>query len=300
MTATPIHIALTFDDKYWAPAYALMRSVCLFTYRRKDIAFHLFHRSLSDTHRAALEQITTEFGATLNFYDIDQNPGFVSIAARARYNTRLSNIVYARILFAQLLPPGITRLLYLDCDMLVRVPIERLYDRDMQGFPLAAVPDYNGAQIITGRSLTDNRGIFDVAMRYFNAGLLLIDMNKWRDMHILEKFEAAIDDGTLAKIYYDQDFLNLAFKENWLELDNLWNFVNPRQTHEVLNPHILHYTGDRKPWLVKPKVAFASLYRHAMTNDVYYRYLLERVPAWRRPFIRLVERINRRAGPPSP
>ena len=33
----PIHIALTFDDSYWAPAYATMRSICLTTRRRGDI-----------------------------------------------------------------------------------------------------------------------------------------------------------------------------------------------------------------------------------------------------------------------
>lgn len=299
MPASPIHIVLTFDDRYWAPAYALMRSVCLFTFRRKDVVFHLFHRTLSAEHRAALETIHTEFGASQIFYDIDAHAGFVSIAKRARYNPRLSNIVYARILFAELLPADVTRLLYLDCDMMVRAPIERLYEIDMQGFPLAAVPDYVGVQIMTRRSVIDPRGIFDAAMRYFNAGLLLIDMNQWRQMNILERFEAAIADGTLARIYYDQDFLNLTFRENWLELDTYWNLLDPRPSHEVLNPHILHYTGKKKPWLYKPLVAFARLYRHVMTNDVYYRYMIERVPAWLRPFIRFVERINKKTGAPG-
>ncbi|MEQ1769437.1 MAG: glycosyltransferase family 8 protein [Devosia sp.] len=296
MAQTDIHIVVTFDDRYWAPAFALMRSVCLFTFRRKDLVFHLFHRTISDPHRQALDRIATEFGARLVYYDIDRNAAFTSIAARARYNKRLSNIVYARILFAQLLPADVSRLLYLDCDMLVRVPIERLTEMDMAGYPLAAVPDYIGAQIMTRKSLKDPRGIFDAAMRYFNAGLLLIDMDKLRGLDILGQFEAAIDSGLLDKIYYDQDFLNIAFRDNWLELDRFWNLLDPRQSHEVLNPSILHYTGNRKPWLYKPKVAFARLYRHVMTNEVYYAYMLERAPAWQRPFIRLVERANLRTG----
>ena len=183
--------------------------------------------------------------------------------------------------------------------MMVRAPIERLFDIDMQGFPLAAVPDYLGAQVMTRRSLIDPRGIFDPAMRYFNAGMLLIDMHKWRQMDILGKFEQAIADGTLNKIYYDQDFLNLTFRENWLELQQLWNLLDPRPSHMALNPHILHYTGAAKPWLIKPKVAFARLYRHVMTNVVYYEYLLERSPAWQRPVIRLIERMNKKTGTPD-
>jgi len=35
----PDHIALTFDDYFWAPAYATMRSVCLTTRRRADLVF---------------------------------------------------------------------------------------------------------------------------------------------------------------------------------------------------------------------------------------------------------------------
>jgi lipopolysaccharide biosynthesis glycosyltransferase len=296
---SPIHIVLTFDDRYWAPAYAMMRSLCLFTFRRKDIRFHLFHRPITPGHWAWIEKIHTEFGAEIISYDIDANRTFTSIAKRAHYNARLSNIVYARILFSELLPAEVERVLYLDCDMMARAPIERLYDIDMQGFPLAAVPDYVGAQIMTRRSLIDPRGIFDPAMRYFNAGMLLIDMVKWRQMDILGKFEQAITDGTLAKIYYDQDFLNLTFRENWLELHQFWNLHDPRPSHMALNPHLVHYTGDKKPWLIMPKVAFARLYRHIMTNPVYYQYLRERSPAWQQPFIRFVERRNKITGTPD-
>lgn len=299
MTSTPINIVLTFDDRYWAPAYALMRSVCLFTFRRKEVRFHLFHRPISPSHWAWLQKINTEFGAELISYDIDANQTFTSIAKRARYNERLSNIVYARVLFDELLPKDIDRILYLDCDMMVRAPIERLYDIDMQGFPLAAVPDYVAAQIMTRRSLIDPRGIFDPAMRYFNAGLLLIDMHKWRTLDILGKFEQAITDGTLDKIYYDQDFLNLAFRENWLELHQFWNLHDPRPAHMALNPYLVHYTGDTKPWLVMPNVAFARLYRHVMTNPVYYEYLLERTPGWLRPIVKFVERMNKKTGTPD-
>ena len=52
-----MHIALTFDDNFWAPAYATMRSVCLFTHRRSELVFHLCHRTITDQHRADLAKI---------------------------------------------------------------------------------------------------------------------------------------------------------------------------------------------------------------------------------------------------
>jgi lipopolysaccharide biosynthesis glycosyltransferase len=296
MTAKPIHVVLAMDDKYWAPAYALMRSVCLFTFRRTDLRFHIFTSGLKPDHLAVIEDLQREFGATQIFYDIPHDPHFAAIADKARQSGQFPNIVYGRILIAKILPPDIERLIYLDCDMLVRVPIERLAEMDMQGYPLAAVPDYAGAQIMTRKSLIDPRRIFDPAMRYFNSGLLLIDMHKWRELKVEDKFVEAIDSGLLAQIYYDQDFLNLTFRDNWLELDRFWNLLDPRPSHAALNPHVLHYTGERKPWLVRPKVAYARLYRHVMTNEIYYRYLIERSPAWQKPLIRLVERLNRQVG----
>ena len=74
MTA-PIHIALTFDDNFWAPAYALMRSVCLFTRRRRDLVFHLCHRTLLPAHQTDLEGIAEEFGGTCFLRFDDTNPG---------------------------------------------------------------------------------------------------------------------------------------------------------------------------------------------------------------------------------
>src|SRR4051794_22660380 len=115
--AQPIHIALTFDDPYWAPAFATMRSICLTTHRRADLVFHLCHRALDPEHKADFTKITDEFGSQVRYYDIDAIPLFVSVAQRAPYNHRLSNIVYARLLFAEIMPAEVTRLTYLDCDM---------------------------------------------------------------------------------------------------------------------------------------------------------------------------------------
>ncbi|MBU1174796.1 MAG: glycosyltransferase family 8 protein [Alphaproteobacteria bacterium] len=273
----PIHIALTFDDNYWAPAYATMRSVCLATHRRKDLVFHLCHRTLTKRHVADLSRITDEFGATLAWYDLDKDARFADIAARARYNRRLSNIVYARLMFGELLPATVTRLIYLDCDMYVRAPIEELAEMDMEGSPVAAVRDTYSFQIIGGRDIRANQDLFYLTDMYFNAGLLVIDMDAWRREGVLAKFEQVMQDGTLERIYYDQDFLNLAFHGRWKRLDTLWNVINPRAAHEAFDPKLLHYTDRRKPWNLFSFVAFARTYRHVMTNDLFYAYMRHRL-----------------------
>ncbi|GGF38775.1 hypothetical protein GCM10011321_32180 [Youhaiella tibetensis] len=282
-----LHIVLTFDDNFWAPAYAVMRSVCLFTHRRRDLVFHLCQRGITDEHRADLTRIETEFEATLVWYDLDAWDLFADIAERMPYNKRLTNIVYARLLIDRLVGPDVERVLYLDCDMLVRAPIEDILEIDMRGLPIAAVRDTKGAFIVAGRDLASNRDIFDVADPYFNAGMILIDIAKWRDACLLDRLEEMFADGTMARIYYDQDFLNLVFRNNWLYLDPRWNVIDARHSHEGLDPAILHYTGWSKPWHVYSIVAFRRIYRHVMTNELFYRFMRHRWKRWWQKKLRL-------------
>jgi lipopolysaccharide biosynthesis glycosyltransferase len=277
------HIALTFDDNFWAPAYATMRSVCLFTHQREELVFHLCHRTLSAQHRSDLEAIAAEFPVTLRWYDLDQSRMFRDIAGRMPENKRLSNIVYARLMLDRLVGDEVQRILYLDCDMLVRDDVAWLFSLDLEANAIAAVRDTMGAFITGGRDLKHNRDLFDPADHYFNAGMILIDVARWREADIVGRMEQAYASGVMQRIYYDQDLLNLIFKNQWLELPWRWNTIDARHAHEGLDPAILHYTGEHKPWSVLlgvlRTVAFARLYRHVMTNALFYRFARHR---WRR------------------
>ncbi len=52
-----------------------------------------------------------------------------------------------------------------------------------------------------------------------------------------------------------------------------------------MHPVIVHYTGHRHPWNMFSGTAFQRLYRHVMTNDIYYAYLAERLPRWLQPLV---------------
>ena len=124
--SAPIHIVLAFDDNFWAPAYTVMRSICLSTHRRGDVVFHLLHMPITDEHRHDLDGITREFGATLRWYPLEKSDLFDFFAAGLPASARWPKVVYARMLLAELLPEDIERIINLDCDMLVRAPLEKL------------------------------------------------------------------------------------------------------------------------------------------------------------------------------
>jgi len=285
----PIHIALTFNDKYWALAYTVMRSICLSSRLRQEIVFHLCHSALTADHLATLEAIRTEFGSTIRHYDPDASPAFRPLTQNLRADDRFPAIVYTRLLLDKLLPPEVERVIYLDCDTLVRRPIEELYDFDMMGMAIAAVADPYHDGIKLGRDIRTKQSPFDSADPYFNSGVLLIDLKGFALANVPGRVAEFASTGTLAQLYYDQDLLNMIFAGNWLELPWRFNLLNPRPTHETLGPAIIHYTGHRRPWALYSGTAFARTYRHVMTNEVFYKY-------WReRRFARLARLLQRRA-----
>lgn len=267
-----IHVALTFDDSFWAPAYATMRSICLASHRRSDLVFHICHRPLSAEHHDDLKAIEAEFGAKLCFYDLTRTPQFLELSGRVPHHKRLTDIVYARFVMDRFLPEEITRLIYLDCDMMMLAPIEQLWETDLGGKPLAAVQDPWSKFIGSGRDMRERGGLLDPADPYFNAGLLVIDMAGWRAEKIAEKLEAHIADGTVETLSYSQNVLNLIMGGKWHRLDTLWNVIDPLPAHVSLNPYNLHYTGTGRPWRLFSRVGHARMYRHVMTNALFYRY----------------------------
>lgn len=290
MADSRIHVALTFDDGFWAPAYAVMRSACLASERPGELVFHLFHRDLAVPHRAVLDAISGEFGATLLDYDLGANAAFHAFLAGMSFHPRLTNLVYARLMLDELLPDGIGRVLYLDCDMLVRAPLERLAGLDLEGRSVAAVLDPHRHRAMLGRDFRRNTDLFRFGLAYFNAGLLVIDRAAYGRADLPGRTRAYHAAGVLERVQYDQAVLNLVFKDDWLPLDFRWNLINPLPAHENLEPHIVHYTGPNKPWHLLARVAFAQAYRHCMTNEVFYAYWRERQLA------RLASPFRRRRG----
>ena len=66
-----LDVALTFDDNYWAPAFAVLRSICLATRRPADLVFHLVHIGLAPAHRAEFDAIAQRVEAgTLDWSEL--------------------------------------------------------------------------------------------------------------------------------------------------------------------------------------------------------------------------------------
>jgi lipopolysaccharide biosynthesis glycosyltransferase len=180
-------------------------------------------------------------------------------------------------------------LLYIDCDILVRWPVEILFAEDLDGRALGAVKEPHALVCSNRRDGKHDRDLLDPADPYFNSGLLLIDLDLWRAMDIPSKLETLERSGTLSRLYNDQQILNYLFKNNWTQVDRGWNTLAVSRVLEVMDPKAVHYTGVEKPWNLFNLLPFRRVYRHVMTNDFFFRYMRERVRRdWRKRLRRLI------------
>ena len=115
---------------------------------------------------------------------------------------------------------------------------------------------------------------FSYLDHYFNSGVLLINLKKWREENIQEKLVYKAKQIN-SKIYPDQDPLNAVFRDKWLELPPYWNRFNVVMYEDVFfknkadeleyiyHPRIIHYaSSNARPWMDMRFVPWGKLYEH--------------------------------------
>lgn len=167
---------------------------------------------------------------------------------------------YFRYLIPEL-KPELQKVLYIDSDMVITADVGKLFDTDMQGAPLAAVPYRDERPDLNHFVLAQKEkhikkilGLPDSHL-YFNAGLLMLDCEYFRQQGWVNKlFELTAEKANTIK-YPDQDILNIIVCNNYHVLDDTWNAVIDIDKmygvrHAEL-PNVLHFTGGAgtRPWM---------------------------------------------------
>ena len=173
----PIHVALNFNDRYWALAYTVMRSICLSSRLRGEIVFHLCHGALSADHAQTLDTITSEFGATLAHHDPEANPEFLDVVAHLPETDRFPRIVYTRLLLDRLLPPEVSRIL--DRFFTVGLPLARAGIISGAVLAFAHTVGEFGVVLMIGGSIPGKTKVLSLAMYDY------VDDLQWPQAHVL-------------------------------------------------------------------------------------------------------------------
>lgn len=172
--------------------------------------------------------------------------------------------VYVRLFIPFFIPETTKRVIYLDVDMIMLEDVSKLWNADLSNHIVAAVQD-QFIQIVSRWGGITNYQQFGIPAdnKYFNSGLMVIDIEKWKQADITDKvLKCIIDNKKDVLSFYDQYGLNAVLAFEWMPLDPLWNRF---AYSEEKSPFLIHFTG-RKP--IYKSYEFSEDYR-----KVFYHYL---------------------------
>ncbi len=245
-----INIALAPDDNYARHCAAVMASAISSAQDEDFLNFYILSGNLSDANEQKLKELCAGKNANVHILKIDETQfkGFPS-SAYITVNT------WYRFKISSLLPKETSRVLYLDCDTIVRESLRPLFELDFGGAYAAAVIDSWCSKFVERHGLGEG-------FNYFNAGVMLINLDRWRADNIEEKlFNFLSADKSRLKLL-DQTVLNIVLKDRVKILPMSWNwqFIPPiledgcmlafkdEYLSAYKNPKIIHFVNDYKPW----------------------------------------------------
>lgn len=178
----------------------------------------------------------------------------------------VSGATYDRLLLGEYLPENTTHVLWLDCDVLVLDDITTLFKQPLTGRTLRAVRDPFVRSIGSPFGVRHWQELGLASHNaYFNAGVMLIDLTRWRATEVAERTLQHLRRYGKRVFFRDQEALNAIIGENWEPLEDRWNYsANPfhvKQQHLGSDaPAIIHFAGRIKPWNVPDLGAAQDLY----------------------------------------
>ena len=249
-----LHICLSTDDNYAKYAATVILSILKNKHDDEEHVFHILYSSLCDENINKLKSV-----GNVVFHLIDNS------IFEPYFNSGVCKNITIPTLYRLKLPsllPGVQRILYLDCDLVVLNSLSELYFTEFaQNEYLAAVPDL-GFNLHMDRMGFENKG----HNFYFNAGVCLLDLEKMRHDNIEQKMFEYLKQNWQNISYSDQDVMNAVLLGNVKKLDRKYNFITPN-FYFLNNSHqtIVHFAGV-KPW----KIGFYNPYR-----DIFWQYYMQ-------------------------
>ena len=189
--------------------------------------------------------------------------------------------IYFRLLMPYILPTSVKRVIHLDVDVIVRRSLRKLFAIELCSNQYLAACNDN-THVVIDRHQQKLFGRRD-DLRYFNSGVMLWDLTKFRKTYKFEDFKLAAEEIKYDMPLPDQDLLNymLYDKVKYIDADKYNCFVRnschpnaPASLDELKEGNvILHFTGC-SPWRVSMKSELYQVWWDYAKLTPFYEQLL--------------------------
>lgn len=223
---------------------------------------------------------------------------------------------YARLFVSRDLPENLERVLYLDCDIIIRKSIRELWELDLHGKTIAAMMDAFSKYYRKNIDLEEN----DIM---FNSGIMLIDLKRWKEQQVekrllnfISKKKGRIQQG-------DQGALNAVLSHDVYCFEPRFNAVTiffdftyqemmryrkpPKFYREeevnqaTRDPNIIHFTTSflsKRPWMVGCEHRYADMWMNYKALSPWKDSELwnDNRPQWKKTGANLIKKLPRSFG----
>ena len=315
-TSSPVLLCAA-DDNYAKPLTVTLHSAASHLRAGSVLTVLLMDGGISESNWMAIKESLA--GLPLDIHVLQPDPTRLRDLGISHH---ITHTAYFRLLAAELLPDTLDKVIYLDSDVLVRDDLTQLWEMELGDHYCLAVQDI-ACPFVDARLAGANRKRSNPYMAslspirnwrqlgiqgnapYFNSGVMVLNLKRWRDDHIGEKLLDCLRQNQAFVWCWDQYALNVVFAGQWGQLPLRWNqgahvFEYPSEQFSPVdaqqfvqmrdNPAIIHFTTEWKPWDYRPY--------HPLRND-FLDYLDQ--TAWRgwrpeKPQFNLYEEWNQLAA----
>lgn len=224
---------------------------------------------ISDKHKQDLLDLSANYNRHLEFLE-DLN---VEEIAHTKINVGRWHIsTFSRLFLLHVLPSDLEKIIYIDCDMIIRHSLKTVWEMDMEGTWCMSADDCRG------KMYRKDIGIPTDSI-YTNNGLMVIDLEAWRKNDVESMFIEFINKYHGDITYMDQGVLNGVFqplkKVKLLPISYnaqtacydlgykglqacrkpVWAYTREEFDKELMDPVIVHFTtcfmSGTRPWFKK-------------------------------------------------
>ena len=255
------NICFSLDSKYTEQFTVSAVSILKNADIDENINFYILDGGLTEKDKSNIELLKNIKAFNIEYIEIDEKDfkdcPMLKEKSDEHKDYHVTLPTYFRFKLPELLP-NLDKVLYLDCDVIVRTSLKELFSLSFKDKAVAMVED------VETKRESDRLNI----KKYFNAGVMLINLDYWRKNSVSVKLFEYAKKNKKTILWQDQDVINAVLDNKIKSLNLKWNYqyflYDEIKEKELAECSILHLAGRFKPWLMP--------FEH-FVYDYYYYFL---------------------------
>lgn len=276
-----MNIVFATSDLYSKPALITIKTLLMNNEAVDELVIYYVENGVSYENKKLITDLVENYGRSIFFIPMPEE--YLEIKGLMRTNA----IVYSYCFFQDILPSTVDKAILLEGDSIVTGNLTEMYDIDLEDFYLGAADD------LQSKWYKRKLGMKETSP-YFNCGIMVMNLKKWREDDITSKLKKMISNGE-AKFFYEvQDELNVLMEDKVKILPPKFNcttavYLFDYETMKIYrepstccskedfeygkkHPLIVHFTKNQiiqpRPWIEECTHPYKEYYERAKSDTV--------------------------------